>query len=66
MKYFLTIYAALGIGASLVFLINGIILYSFCVIRAARKMHDSMFYAVMRSPMLFFGALNAVHPLQAC
>jgi ATP-binding cassette subfamily C (CFTR/MRP) protein 1 len=52
--YYLGIYAALGLGASLTFLANGLLLYTLCVIRAAKVMHDSMFYAVMRSPMLFF------------
>lgn len=47
--------AAFGLGASFTFLINGLLLYSLCVIRAAKVMHDGMFHAVMRSPMLFFG-----------
>lgn len=54
LKFYLGIYAALGLGASAVYLANGVILYSFCVIRSAKAMHDGMFYAVMRSPMLFF------------
>lgn len=54
LRYYLGVYAALGLGASLVFLANGLILYSFCVIRSAKVMHDRMFHAVMRSPMLFF------------
>jgi ATP-binding cassette subfamily C (CFTR/MRP) protein 1 len=55
LKFYLGIYAALGIGASAVYLANGMILYSFCVIRSAKYMHDAMFFAVIRSPMLFFG-----------
>lgn len=52
--YYLGIYAVLGVSASLVFLANGIILYSFCVIQSAKSMHDGMFHAVMRAPMSFF------------
>jgi ABC-type multidrug transport system fused ATPase/permease subunit len=36
------------------FFANGVFLYSINVIRSARIMHDRMFNAVMRSPMLFF------------
>ncbi|GAA5854514.1 hypothetical protein JCM9279_000825 [Rhodotorula babjevae] len=53
-KYYLSIYAALGCAASLVFFLNGVLLYSLCVIRSATLMHDSMFNAVVRSPMRFF------------
>lgn len=67
LAYYLGIYAALGLGASFVFLANGLLLYSLCVIRSAKVMHDSMFRAVMRSPMQFFGQLpgllNSDHPL---
>ncbi|POY70789.1 hypothetical protein BMF94_6201 [Rhodotorula taiwanensis] len=52
--YYLAIYALLGCGASLVFFLNGVLLYSLCVIRSAKLMHDRMFHAVIRSPMLFF------------
>ncbi|GAA5860287.1 hypothetical protein JCM3774_000370 [Rhodotorula dairenensis] len=52
--YYLTIYALLGVGASLIFFLNGVLLYSLCVIRSAKLMHDRMFNAVIRSPMLFF------------
>lgn len=55
LTYYLGIYAALGLGASFVFLANGLLLYSLCVIRSAKFMHDSMYRAVMRSPMRFFG-----------
>ena len=52
--YYLAIYAMLGVGASLIFFLNGVLLYSLCVIRSAKLMHDRMFNAVIRSPMLFF------------
>ena len=58
LTFYLSIYAAFGVAASLVFLANGLILYSFCVVRSAKHMHDGMFHAVMRSPMLFFGTLS--------
>ncbi|BGP53294.1 hypothetical protein JCM8202v2_000853 [Rhodotorula sphaerocarpa] len=53
-RYYLAIYALLGVGASIVFFLNGVLLYSLCVIRSAKLMHDRMFNAVIRSPMLFF------------
>ncbi|KWU42263.1 P-loop containing nucleoside triphosphate hydrolase protein [Rhodotorula sp. JG-1b] len=52
--YYLAIYAMLGVGASLIFFLNGVLLYSLCVIRSAKLMHDRMFNAVIRSPMIFF------------
>ncbi|GAA5830633.1 hypothetical protein JCM11251_002541 [Rhodosporidiobolus azoricus] len=52
--FYIGVYGAIGTIASLAFAASGILLYSFCVIRSARYMHDSMFNAVMRSPMLFF------------
>ncbi|KDE07748.1 hypothetical protein MVLG_02020 [Microbotryum lychnidis-dioicae p1A1 Lamole] len=54
LTWYLGIYAVFGVGASLAYLLNGLLLYSFCVVRAAKLMHDRMFNAVMRSPMLFF------------
>ncbi|KAK4704436.1 hypothetical protein P7C70_g1781, partial [Phenoliferia sp. Uapishka_3] len=54
LPFYLGIYAAFGLGASLVYLANGLLLYSLCVIRSAKIMHDSMFKSVMRSPMRFF------------
>ncbi|GAA5978963.1 hypothetical protein JCM5350_004190 [Sporobolomyces pararoseus] len=52
--FYLSIYAAIGTSASIAMFINGVLLYSLCVIRAAKKMHDRMFNSVLRSPMLFF------------
>lgn len=56
--------AAFGVGASLVYLANGLLLYSLCVVRSAKIMHDSMFNSVMRSPMRFFETtpLGTVRP----
>ncbi|KAG0152553.1 hypothetical protein CROQUDRAFT_55936 [Cronartium quercuum f. sp. fusiforme G11] len=52
--FYLGIYALLGFLTSCVALGNGILLYAFCVIRSARKMHDGMFSAVIRASMAFF------------
>lgn len=46
-KFYLSIYAALGCGASLVFFLNGILLYSLCVIRSAKLMHDRMYVRLL-------------------
>ncbi|KAK4053428.1 hypothetical protein OIV83_001593 [Microbotryomycetes sp. JL201] len=54
LTYYLGIYAAFGVGAAAVLFANGVLLYSLCVIRSATIMHDRMFNAVLRSPMLFF------------
>ncbi|KAK4056218.1 hypothetical protein OIO90_002659 [Microbotryomycetes sp. JL221] len=54
LAYYLGIYAAFGVGAAAVLFANGVLLYSLCVIRSATIMHDRMFNAVLRSPMLFF------------
>lgn len=54
LPFYLGIYGLLGLGGSLMFFANGVFLYSINVIRSARIMHDRMFNAVMRSPMLFF------------
>ena len=37
LTWYLGIYAAFGLGSSLMFLTNGLILYSFCVIRSAKS-----------------------------
>lgn len=53
-KYYLSVYFALGLGTALLYLINGILLACVCVIRSARHLHDGMYAAVMRAPMQFF------------
>ncbi|KEI41088.1 uncharacterized protein L969DRAFT_86336 [Mixia osmundae IAM 14324] len=54
LSYWLGVYYALGLLTTLTYTINGVLLYALCVVRSARKMHDSMYEAVIRSPMLFF------------
>ena len=49
MGLYLGVYAAFGFGTCLASLIGSIVLYTFCVVRAARFMHDSMYESVMRS-----------------
>ncbi|EWC47816.1 hypothetical protein DRE_03016 [Drechslerella stenobrocha 248] len=48
------IYFAIGIGASALVVIQTLILWIFCSIEAARKLHERMMKAVFRSPMSFF------------
>ncbi|GAA5856368.1 hypothetical protein JCM8547_008708 [Rhodosporidiobolus lusitaniae] len=52
--YYLGVYGAIGFTASAIFFVNGVLLYSMCVVKSAQHMHDGMFHAVLRSPMLFF------------
>jgi hypothetical protein len=40
--FYLGIYAAIGTSSSIAMFVNGVLLYSLCVIRAAKKMHDRM------------------------
>jgi ATP-binding cassette subfamily C (CFTR/MRP) protein 1 len=54
LAWFLGIYFALGSVTALLFFVNGALLYSLCVVRSARTMHDGMFNSVIRAPMLFF------------
>ncbi|RPA87355.1 hypothetical protein BJ508DRAFT_357771 [Ascobolus immersus RN42] len=51
---YLGIYFAFGIGATTLIMMQNIILYVWCSIRAAKKMHDRMADAIFRSPMQFF------------
>ncbi|KAJ6264027.1 Metal resistance protein [Drechslerella dactyloides] len=47
-------YFAIGIGASALVVIQTLILWIFCSIEAARKLHERMMKAIFRSPMSFF------------
>ncbi|KAL7271985.1 ATP-binding cassette glutathione S-conjugate transporter ycf1 [Rhizina undulata] len=51
---YIGIYFAFGIGASALVVVQTLILWIFCAIEAARKMHNKMAYAIFRSPMQFF------------
>lgn len=62
--FYLGVYALLGCLTSFLAFVNGIMLYTVCVIRSSRKLHDGMFEAVMRAPMAFFDSksLSSSHP----
>ncbi|KAF3923710.1 hypothetical protein ABW20_dc0104162 [Dactylellina cionopaga] len=47
-------YFAIGIGASALVVIQTLILWIFCSIEAARKLHERMAKSIFRSPMSFF------------
>ncbi|KAJ5576016.1 hypothetical protein N7535_002942 [Penicillium sp. DV-2018c] len=51
---FIGIYLALGLGSSLLVIVQNLILWIFCSIEASRKLHERMAFAVFRSPMSFF------------
>jgi ABC-type multidrug transport system fused ATPase/permease subunit len=51
---FIGVYLALGLGSSLLVILQNLILWIFCSIEASRKMHERMAFAIFRSPMQFF------------
>lgn len=51
---FIGIYLALGLGSSLLVIVQNLILWIFCSIEASRKLHERMAFAIFRSPMSFF------------
>lgn len=51
---YLGIYFAFGISAAALTVLQNLILWIFCAIAAARKLHDRMALSVFRSPMSFF------------
>ena len=51
---FIGIYFALGVGGAFLVVIQTLILWIFCSIEAARKLHERMAFAIFRSPMSFF------------
>jgi ABC-type multidrug transport system fused ATPase/permease subunit len=51
---FIGVYLAFGLGASLLVIIQNLILWIFCSIEASRKLHERMAFAIFRSPMNFF------------
>ncbi|KAJ0161630.1 Metal resistance protein YCF1 [Colletotrichum tanaceti] len=52
--YYLGIYFAVGMGSSLLTVLQTLILWIFCSIEASRKLHERMANAIFRSPMSFF------------
>lgn len=55
-RFYLGIYAVVGIGASIAVCIGPFILYVYLVIASAKHWHDSMFSAVLRAPLQWFEA----------
>ncbi|KAN0064818.1 hypothetical protein ACQY0O_001875 [Thecaphora frezii] len=53
-RFYLALYAIIGLLASLFVCVSPFILWTWLVIRSARKFHDDMFHAVMRSPLQWF------------
>ncbi|KAJ5536597.1 Metal resistance protein YCF1 [Penicillium frequentans] len=51
---FIGVYLAFGLGASLLVIVQNLILWIFCSIEASRKLHERMAFAIFRSPMQFF------------
>lgn len=51
---YIGIYFAFGIGGAALVVVQTLILWIFCSIEASRKLHESMAYAIFRSPMSFF------------
>ncbi|RHZ60075.1 hypothetical protein Glove_359g25 [Diversispora epigaea] len=52
--FYLFIYGCIGIIHSFMTIIQTIVLWIFCAIRAARTLHEKMFNSIVRSPMSFF------------
>ncbi|CAO1618700.1 unnamed protein product [Sympodiomycopsis kandeliae] len=55
-RFYLSIYAAVGIGASIAICVGPFILYVYLVISSAKFWHDSMFEATLRAPLQWFEA----------
>lgn len=55
-RFYLTIYAAVGIGASVAVCIGPFILYVYLVIASAKFWHDNMFKSTLRAPLRWFEA----------
>ncbi|KAJ6130455.1 Metal resistance protein YCF1 [Penicillium capsulatum] len=51
---FIGVYLAFGLGASILVILQNLILWIFCSIEASRKLHERMAFAIFRSPMSFF------------
>ncbi|KAI5790168.1 P-loop containing nucleoside triphosphate hydrolase protein [Geopyxis carbonaria] len=51
---YIGIYFAFGVGAAALVVIQTLVLWIFCAIEAARKLHERMAISIFRSPMQFF------------
>ena len=52
--FYVGIYALLGIGSGFFTLIRAMCMWTLCSIRASKKLHSDMAYAVLNSPLQFF------------
>ncbi|EJU05282.1 hypothetical protein DACRYDRAFT_74445 [Dacryopinax primogenitus] len=52
--FYLGIFFAFGLSFCVLSFLSSILLWCFCTLRAAVKLHENMFQALMRSPMSFF------------
>jgi ATP-binding cassette subfamily C (CFTR/MRP) protein 1 len=52
--FYLGIYLCLGLGASFVTVIQTFIMWMFCIVESAKKLHHDMLVSVVRAPMSFF------------
>lgn len=52
--YYLVIYILLGVGSSLLVLVQTLILWIYCTIAGSKKLHSDMAFSVIRAPMSFF------------
>ncbi|KAG8721626.1 hypothetical protein FRC09_007600 [Ceratobasidium sp. 395] len=52
--YYLFIYGMLALSAFLFSFLGSALLWVYCAIKSARSSHDTMLFAVMRSPLSFF------------
>ncbi|CAO1628044.1 unnamed protein product [Parajaminaea phylloscopi] len=55
-RFFLSLYAVVGIGASVAICVGPFILYVYLTIASARYWHDGMFNRVLRAPLQWFEA----------
>ncbi|TGZ81048.1 ABC transporter family protein [Ascodesmis nigricans] len=51
---YIGVYFALGVGAAALTVVQSLVMWIFCAIRAAKKLHDKMAVSIFRSPMQFF------------
>ncbi|TFK18058.1 metal resistance protein YCF1 [Coprinopsis marcescibilis] len=51
---YLGLYGSFSLGASVLGGASAMIMWVYCALRSARKLHDSMLYSLMRAPLSFF------------
>ncbi|KZT52688.1 glycoside hydrolase family 43 protein [Calocera cornea HHB12733] len=53
-SFYLGVFFAFGMSYIILSFLSSVILWCFCTLRAAVRLHENMFQALMRSPMSFF------------